>query len=159
MSSKMSASTAESFSDVLTQLEDLYQTETVSGTIFITVSEEEALRAVRHLSATDHTVVWLRSEDLLDDRLGTISEALTLFSEGFVRVLVVAYPVWYQVRQEIERAAANHNILVLGSMNTHLRQFVLNWAHSARRRRMFNEAELPYHTLSVLGSDDGEGAD
>ena len=151
---------------VLQELEDIYETEAVLGTLVVAADDAEADVIAEVLQSRDHSVVVLAADV---PKAAAEAGALRAFADGEARALVMSYAAWAKLRREVERYAMGHSVLVVGGMDTGAVRYVGEWARDAHRRGLMPatvvRGETDYHVLtypeadSASAGDGGDGGD
>lgn len=145
---------SERIESALRELEELYETEAVLGTLVVAGDEAEAAMIAGALRARDHSVAQVPS-----DLPGAAAEAgaLRAFADGEARALVTTYAAWARLRREIERHAMGHSALVVGGVEAAARRYVCEWARDAHRRGLMPTAvkrgDIAYRVIAYDESD------
>lgn len=138
----------------LRELEELYETEAVLGTLVVAGDDAEANVIASVLRQRDHSVAALEP-DL--SAAAAEAGALRAFADGEARALVMSYPEWARLRREIERHAMGHSVLVVGGMEDAARRYVCEWARDAHRRGLapasLARGEASYHVLTYAEAE------
>jgi len=145
---------------VLQELEDIYETESVLGTLVIAGDDADADVIAEVLRSRDHSVVTLAADV---PKAAAEAGALRAFADGAARALVMSYAAWAALRREVERHAMGHTVLVVGGMDTAASRYVSEWARDAHRRGLMpatvTRGEADYHVLTYPEADGDDGGD
>jgi hypothetical protein len=154
---------------VLQELEDIYETEAVLGTLVVAGDDADAGVIAEILRSRDHSVAVLAADV---PKAAAEAGALRAFADGEARALVMSYEAWAALRREVERYAMGHSVLVVGGMDNVASRYVGEWARDAHRRGLVpatvTRGETDYHVLTYpeadsasasAGGDDGDGGD
>ena len=145
---------------VLQELEDIYETEAVLGTLVVAGDDADASVIAEILRSRDHSVVTLAADV---PKAAAEAGALRAFADGEARALVMSYAAWATLRREVERYAMGHSVLVVGGMDNVASRYVGEWARDAHRRGLVpatvTRGETDYHVLTYPEAEAGGDGD
>lgn len=81
-------------------IEDIFQSMHIFRAWMLCGTDDDAMDAAAWLQNHDHTVTCITSEDIEDERM-RYKMKLAHFRDT-ARMLVISYPVWHQIQDEIE---------------------------------------------------------
>jgi hypothetical protein len=126
-------------------IEELYQTRTISGTIVLCETSDDAHDITRWFHANDHVVGCCASDVIRSDML---HPHLQSFADKEIRVLVMTYESWYEHKDVIEHYVCKHNLMIFYGLENQYQYVVMDWIKDIRRRG-FLEVEDAYHVYAL----------
>lgn len=113
-------------------LESLYYQKQIYRAWVLCGTDEECIATSQWLDEHHHTVVSITMDDIEDERLRYVEKIDTFLKTA--RILVISYPAWNRIREEIEVfVLPEQNLTVFGN----LEDDVLSYIH-----RCLGDAEL-----------------
>lgn len=105
------------------RLEDLYYQEKIYRAWVLCGTDKEAVETAQWLDENNHTVVVITTDDIEDERL-RYSVKIDVFKDS-ARVLVISYPAWKAIEQEIEvNVLPEQNLFAIGNLDIDVCQYV-----------------------------------
>jgi hypothetical protein len=130
---------------LLAEVAELYETISISRTLVIAVDDDEAEVFANKLESMEHTVTVIDSRDVDDDRPKYMAK-LMQFSGSINRMLVITFGAWHLIQKEVELFAMDHNLLVIGDLESQRMRIFMSWALDAHDHGFCNK-DGQYHTL------------
>jgi hypothetical protein len=123
---------------LLREVANLYETVSISRTLVLALDEDEAEAFTSQLTAMDHSVCVITSDDLQDDR-PKYMDKLMQFNNLCNRVLVITFAAWQALKKELEIFAMDHNLLVVGDLESQRIRIFLTWVLDAHDHGFCNK--------------------
>lgn len=115
------------------RFEELYHSTHIYRAWVLCGSDDETERVARDLDERHHTVVTIVSDDVENERM-TYVDKLDAFRDT-ARLLVISYPAWHQIQEDIEVHVLPHqNLLAFGDLETDVCEYVKRRLADAARR-------------------------
>lgn len=135
---------------LIADLQEVYETRIIQRALVICIDDDMCTEIANELILRDHSVVRISMDDLQDERPMFMSK-LRAFADGYHRMLVVPYAVWYATRDP--HMFIDHNLLVLAGLPHQIGRIVLEYTQQTQTAHDAH-AGSNFHVLRWLDEED-----